>query len=149
MTQKITILLGLLVALAFAALSGLYLVSGTKNVGATSPSATVLSVATTSTAYSVTGAANIRILATTTGSGLTRSFASICNPSANIVYLNLNRDRLVSASSSVVMIGAAAGYQACYEITDRNLYQGSVQASSTTAGPVSVFVTDYVEGSQF
>lgn len=129
------------------AFSMLFLVSGERHAEATSFGATVLMTATTSTAVSVT--ASTRVLATTTnnaglGTSYTRVFASICNPSATVVYLNMNADKPVTTSAAVAQIAAAAGYSSCYEITDRNLYQGSVQASST-AGAVDVFVTDYVQ----
>lgn len=136
----------------FLAIVSMFALISSQSVKA-SPSflSNILSTATSSTAYSVTSTANVRILATTTNPvgtpGVTsniRVWASICNPSATIVALNMNADKPVTASSTTVFIGAAAGYSVCYEITDRNLYQGSVQASST-AGTVSVFTTSYVQ----
>lgn len=108
----------------------------------------VIGVATTSNAVHLTGAASTRILATTTntiGTGYTRVYASICNPSATIVGLSLNNDRVPgTTASSTVFIGAAAGYNACYEIGGMHAYQGSIQASSTAAA-VTIIVNDYVQ----
>src|SRR3990167_532712 len=88
--------------------------------------------ATSSTSYSVFS--STRVLSTSTNSvdpnsSGPRVFATICNPNTTIVGLSLNNDRDVSGSSTTIFIGAAAGYDACYEIDSR--YQGSVKASST------------------
>lgn len=105
--------------------------------------------ATTSTSYSVV--ASTRVLATTTnalgaGTSYTRVWATICNPSASVVFLNMNADAPAKApSSTVAQIAAAAGYNSCFEITDRNQYLGSVQASSTVTGPTTIYVTEYVQ----
>lgn len=111
--------------------------------------ATSIGTATTSTAYTVTS--STRVLASTTNpldgnNSFVRVYATICNPSATVVYLNLNGDKQASApgSSTTAVIAAAAGYNACYEINDRNEYSGSVQASSTNQTATSVYVTDYV-----
>lgn len=138
---------GFIVATVFLVFAAMFLVSGEQRASATSYGATILSTATTSTAVSVT--ASTRVLATTTnsaglGASYTRTYATICNPSSTVVYLNMNADKLATVTSSVAQIAAAAGYNSCYEITDRNLYQGSVQASSTVAA-VNVLVTEYVQ----
>lgn len=132
-----TVILGLVVVFSFV-----LLVSGERTAQATSPSATALSIATTSTAY--TFVTDTRIMSTTTGAGLTRAYATICTTSASPVAINMDRDKPVVASSTVAFIAGAAGYNACYEITERNLYQGSVHASSTV-GTAQVFVTEYVQ----
>lgn len=116
-------------------------------LGAMGGNPTSIGAATTSTAVTVTS--STRVLATTTnalgdGSSYTRVFASICNPSATVVYLNMNHDKLASVSASQAQIAAAAGYNSCYYITDTALYQGSVQASSTNQTSTSIIVTDYV-----
>ena len=42
-------------------------------------------------------------------------------------------------------IAAAAGYNACYEVTDRNQYSGSITASSTNQTATAITVKDYVQ----
>ena len=104
-----------------------------------------LSNATTSTSFLVTTSS--RLLATTTstiGTSYTRVYATICNANANPVFLNLNADKNASSLNATAVVAAAAGYQACYEVTDRNLYQGSITASSTNETSTRVLVTDYV-----
>lgn len=117
---------------------------------ANSFTATTIGTATTSAAVAVT--TSTRVLATTTnsrgnGTSYTRVYATLCNPSATLVYLNLNGDKVASlpGGTFTTVIAAAAGYDACFEITDRNLYQGSVTASSTNQTSVNVYVTDYVQ----
>lgn len=115
---------------------------------ANAANATNIGTATSSAAVAVTSSQ--RILATTTnargnGTSYTRVFASICNPSSTVVYLNLDGDKAASLSSFTVAIAAAAGYDACYEITDRNAYQGSITASSTNQTAVTVYAKDYVQ----
>lgn len=110
--------------------------------------ATNIGNATTTTSVAVTS--STRILATTTntvGTGYTRVYATICNPNANPVAILLNRDIAASAPSGRVTtwIAAAAGYNACYEITDRNAYHGSITASSTNQTSTTVYVSDYVQ----
>jgi hypothetical protein len=105
-------------------------------------------VATTTGSFAVTS--STRILATTTnargdGTSYTRVYATICNPNANPVYLALDGDQPASVANATYVIAAAAGYSACYEITDRNLYMGSVQASSTGQTSTTIFVSDYVQ----
>lgn len=141
-----TIVLGLVVAFSFV-----ILVSGERTAQATSPSATVISTATTSAAFSVT--TSTRILATTTNplgtpgvTSFTRVYASICNMNANPVVLNLDIDKIAKSSGGMTaVIAAAAGYNTCYEITDRNLYSGSVTASSTNETSTSITVKEYVQ----
>lgn len=115
---------------------------------AVGPMATVISNATTSTAVTVTS--STRVLATTTnalgnGTSYTRKFATICNPSSTLVYLLFDADKPASLTNANTVIAAAAGYNACYQITDVNQYSGSIQASSTNQTSTSVLVTDYVE----
>lgn len=119
-------------------------------VGTVPTISTAINNATTSSAITVTS--STRVLSTTTSptdptNSFTRVYASICNPSATLVYLNVNRDQPASVPAGHVtaVIAAAAGYNACFEITDRNLYQGSVQASSTNQTSATVYVSDYVQ----
>lgn len=85
-----------------------------------------------------------RLLATTTGEGgYTRIFASICNPNATPVAISLNADAPATYANATVFIAAAAGYDACYEINDRNPYNGSVTASSTV-GAVNLTYQQFV-----
>lgn len=104
--------------------------------------------ATTSTAINVS-TASVRVLATSTNPTDTvnshpRVYASICNPSATVVYLLMNQDKPATASTSVAVIAASTGYPICYEITDRNIYNGSI-TGITTAGNAWVNVNDYVQ----
>lgn len=109
--------------------------------------ATNIQTATTSTAVSVTTSA--RILATTTnplGISYTRVYTSICNPNSNPVVLNLNGDKPANLNTgATTIIAAAAGYSVCYEVTDRNMYQGSITASSTNQTATTIFMSDYVQ----
>lgn len=125
-------------------------VASTQHSQANVYTATNIGAATTSAAVTVTS--STRVLASTTnalgdGTSYTRVYASICNPSSTLVYLNLNQDKIASVPNGTVttVIAAAAGYDACYEITDKNLYQGSIQASSTNQTSTNVFVSDYVQ----
>lgn len=95
--------------------------------------------ATTTASNAVT--VSEQVMATSTG--YTRVYASVCNPNANPVYLRMDADKAASASAATVVIAAAAGYNACYEITDRNLYQGAVQASSTNQTSTTLTIHDY------
>lgn len=106
-----------------------------------------LGSATTSTSIAVTTSS--RVLATTTnalgdGTSYTRIYATICNPNANPVYISLNGDKPASNTSSTYVIAAAAGYNVCYEINDRNPYNGSVTASSTNQTSTTISVSQYV-----
>jgi hypothetical protein len=105
-----------------------------------------IGVATTSTAISVTTSA--RVLATTTSiiaPSYTRVYATVCNPSSNPVAISINGDRAVTNTSKTFWIGAAAGYEVCYEIVyNKNPYMGSITASSTNETATLVYVTDYV-----
>lgn len=128
-----------LAALAFIALVQPHFAKADFNTG------TVLSVATTSASFNVTS--STRILATTTSvayPSYTRVYATICTASSNPVYLNLDADKPAAQGAVTTIIAAAAGYSACYEITDRNMYQGSIQASSTNQTSTVVNVKDYV-----
>lgn len=137
------------------AAAALLVVAGILVVIAGSPSASASTInlgpflqnATTSAAVAVTS--STRLLATTTntvgdGNSHTRIYATICNPSSNLVYVSLNQDAAASATSATWIIGAAAGYSACYQIDDRNPYNGSVTASSTNQTSTAVLVTQYV-----
>lgn len=147
--MKLTIPKALASALVFAIAAATLLVffppSPARASGVT---ATPIGSATTSAAFSVTTSA--RLLATTTntvGTGYTRVYATICNANANPVALNLDSDKAANASTGALTywIAAAAGYQACYEITDRNQYSGSITASSTNQTATSITVKDYVQ----
>lgn len=128
-----------------------YVFEGAKPVQASAYTATVLQTATTSAATAVTTSA--RIFATTTnplapGTGsFTRVYATICNPNANPVALNLNGDQAANlpTGKATVMIAAAAGYDVCYEITDKNQYSGSVTASSTNQTSTTIFAQQFVQ----
>ena len=125
-TINITYAIGIGVALLLGAFAILVLISGERPVGASLYNGVVFTNATTSTSYSINGIGSTRVLATTTNpldpaNSYTRVWASLCNPNATLVYINLNNDKPVNASSTTAVIGAAAGYNACYEITDRNM----------------------------
>lgn len=148
MTLKLNqVLIGsvLILAVAFGMIA---LFSPRQDAHANIYTATNIQAATSSAAVAVT--AGTRVLATTTsivgGASYTRVYARICNPTPIPVYLNMNNDKVANASSSALaIIGVAAGLQACFEISENNLYQGSVQASSTNAQSVSVLVSEYVQ----
>lgn len=110
------------------------------------PFYTTLSTATTSTAISVTTSARILATSTSPTGGYFRTYASICNTSANPVYLRMDGDKQEnSTSTGGIPIAAAAGYSACYEITDKNSYQGSIQASSTNGTATTLYIQEYVQ----
>ena len=141
---NIHITIALLFAAVFAIVAPMLFSVG--NAHASIYNGTVLSTATTSTAIAVTS--STRLLATTTsttGTSYTRVYATICNANANPVFLNLDRDNAASLTNATYVIAAAAGYSVCYEITDRNMYQGSITASSTNQTSTTVQVTDYVQ----
>lgn len=152
MTHKISLILAGLLLGAMVVMAGVLLAVGERSALATSPSATTLDIATTTASFAVTSSA--RVLATTTNpvgypgiTSFTRVYATICNANANPVALLMDRDEQANLSTGkvTVWIAAAAGYNACYEITDRNLYQGSVQASSTNQTSTTITVADYVQ----
>lgn len=118
--------------------------------GSSFPTAPAMSVATTSTSISVT--TSTRVLASTTNplaapgvGSFTRAYAVICNAGTNPVYLNLDGDKLAGIGEVTTIIAAAAGYNACFELTDaRMIYNGSIQASSTNETATVISVKDYV-----
>lgn len=150
--MKITLPTILFASLLLFAVAFLATVSPVRFASASPAAATTIGTATTSAAIAVTS--STRILATTTNplaapgvGSFSRVYATICNPSSTLVYVNLNGDKpavLASGAYSAV-IAAAAGYNACFEITDRNLTQGSITASSTNQTSVNVTVQDYVQ----
>lgn len=149
LTKSVTVLLASMLLGASLALTLNFIAQPTPARAGSFPMSPALSVATTSAAFSVTTSA--RVLATTTNptdpaNSYVRDFASICNPNANPVALLLNADKPANGPSGrvTVWIAAAAGYDACYEITDRNQYMGSVTASSTNQTATSITVIDYV-----
>ena len=136
-----------LVAVALAIFA---VVSVTPKVEAVGPMATSIGVATSSVATSVT--TSTRIAATTTnalgdGTSYTRVYATICTQSTNPVAINLDQDKLANGTTGKVTawIGVAAGYNSCYEITDRNQYSGAITASSTSQAAALVTVKEYVQ----
>lgn len=143
--------LSVLVVLALV-LGAFALLQTTPKTHAVGSQATVIGAATTTAAIAVTS--STRVLATTTNplgvpgeTSFTRVYATICNPTATLVYLNLNQDKAASvpAGAYTTIIASAAGHKACYEITDFNQYSGSVTASSTNQTSVSIQVADYVQ----
>lgn len=151
-TMKNVITQAVIAFLVLAATALIYLSFGipAKSVQGAVADATNIGVATTSAPVTVT--TSTRLLATTTnalgnGTSYTRVYATICNPSATLVYVNLNADRPASGPLGRYsnVIGAAAGYSACMEITDRNLTQGSIQASSTNETSTVITVQEYVQ----
>lgn len=136
------------IALALLAIAILLIttVADSRNAQASIYNGTAIAAATTTVSLSITNSA--RILATTTELGIagtTRVYATICNPNANPVYLLLNNDAPAQSGAYTMVIAAAAGYTACYEITDRNMYQGSITASSTNQTATTIFASQYVQ----
>jgi hypothetical protein len=84
-----------------------------------------------------------QILATTTSAN-PRLYVAICNRSTNIVYLAFEADMFTNSSSSIGIGQGTAGIDSCYEITDRNMYWGSVRASSTNAA-TAVTVIEFAQ----
>lgn len=128
--------------------SALVLFERPEPLAAASPFANSIGNATTSTTVSVT--TSQRLLATTTntvgdGNSRTRVYATICNPNANPVYLYLGHDEPASLTNATYVLAAAAGYNVCYEITDRNQYSGSITASSTNQTATVVTVSEYTQ----
>lgn len=122
----------------------------TPDAHAIGPSDTTIGVATTSVATSVT--TTTRIVATSTNpldptNSFIRIYATICTQSTNPVAINLDQDKPANGTTGAVTawIGAAAGYNTCYEITGRNLYNGSITASSTSQAAAIVTVKQYVQ----
>lgn len=146
MTNKLSLAFGGLLAAALILVSMLFLVSGERDAHASIYNGTVIGTATTTTAVAVTN--SVTVLATTTsttGPSYTRVYATICNGNANPVFLNMNNGNKASLTNAVYIIAAAAGYNACFEVTDRNMYQGSIAASSTNETSTTVNVTQYVQ----
>ncbi len=110
-----------------------------------------ISVATTSASVAVAGTGSTQILASSSNplgvqgtTSFTRVYATICNNSVNPVFISINGDKPTATNVGTAVIAAAAGYDSCFEVTERNLTQGSIRASSTVASQ-SVSVTDYVQ----
>lgn len=136
--------------LAFVLLLALYVLRAPDTARANVYTATSIGTATTSAATSVT--TSTRIMATSTNpldptNSHVRVYAVVCNPNANPVALNLNGDKAANLTTGQVtaVIAAAAGYNACFEITDRNLYSGSVTASSTNQTATTITVQQFVQ----
>ena len=146
--MKLTLTNALIViAVALAVLAtGTVLFGGQRTVQGAAFQATNITAATTTNAFSFT--TSTRVLATSTKdtygniTGYTRVYATICTRSATPIALAFANDANVSSTNSVAFIAAAAGYNNCYEITDKNAYQGSVTASSTI-GAVVVNAADF------
>lgn len=106
-----------------------------------------LGSATTSAAFAVTTSTRVAATTTsTTGTSYQRVYAVICNGNANPVAINMNSDVRTNSSTGAMTtwIAAAAGYNACFEITDRNGYNGSITASSTNQTSTTITVQEYV-----
>lgn len=150
--MKLKISLSFLVALAIAVVGAflfILAVSKAPYVQATGSYATNIAVATTSAVVAVTS--NTQILASSSNplgtpgvTSFTRVYATICNNTANPVFISINGDKPTATGVGTAVIAGAAGYNACFEVTDRNLTQGSIRASSTVAS-TNVSVTDYVQ----
>lgn len=136
------------VVLALLALAVFYF--GQPKVEAVGSINTVIGTATTTAATSITTSA--RIMATTTNptdptNSYNRVYAIVCNANANPVWLNIDGDKAANLPGGAVTvpIAAAAGYNVCYEFTDRNQYNGSVTASSTNGTATTITVKQYVQ----
>lgn len=149
LTRNLTVSATLaLVVIALAILSVVHQAS--KAEASSWAMAPALTVATTSTSVAVT--TSVRILATTTNplaspgiGSFTRAYTVICNPNANPVYLNFDADKQANTSNVTAIIAAAAGYNACFQLTDAQMiYNGSIQASSTNQTSTTISVKDYV-----
>lgn len=146
-TIKTNTVIFLCLAFSFAIL---FFVSQAEPRVAYGNAATATAIGAASTTASVAVTTSTRVLATTTsltGTSYTRVYATICNPNANPVAILLNNDKAanVTTGQATAIIAAAAGYNVCYEITERNQYNGSVTASSTSQASTRVFVSQYVQ----
>lgn len=145
-TNKIFIITGTLILIAFLGIALGYRTAPVQ--GASVPSAPAMSVASTSASVTVTS--STRLLATTTNNtnvnfNYQRAYTTICNPSSTVVYVLLDGDKPASINKATIAIAAAAGYNACFELTDdRMKYNGSITASSTNQTSTNVLVTQYV-----
>lgn len=140
---------GLVFVAMFGALAMLLFFAGERVVEA-SPFGTALSSATTTSRVSIT--TSVQIMATSTNSlgdenSHSRAYASICNPGTNPVWLHLSKDvpTNIAAGKQTTAIAAAAGYNVCYEITDRNLYSGAITASSTNETATVIYTSQFVQ----
>lgn len=114
-------------------------------VGAFYGTETVIGLATTTTSTSVTS--STVIMATTSndvGTGYTRVYATICNPNANPVYINLDNGRAAAIGAANVVLAAAAGYNACWD-TRGISYNGAITASSTAQTATTISYKQYVQ----
>lgn len=148
MKLKLSLSSFVLLALATVSVFAFFLLEGrAPKTQASVYNATAISVATTSTSVAVTGSGSVQVLASTTsltGTSYTRVYATLCNATANPVYISLNGDKPTATGVGTAVIAAAAGYNACYEITDRNQYSGSIRASSTVAS-TNISAVEYVQ----
>lgn len=142
--------IAVLVAGAATILFMAYVFEGARPALASPYTANTIATATTTNSSAITTSA--RILATTTNplgtpgtTSFIRVYATICNPNANPVYLALRGDQAATTTNATYIIAAAAGYSACYEITDRNQYSGSITASSTNETSTRIFYTEYTQ----
>ena len=79
-----------------------------------------------------------QILATSSA----RTYAIICNDSAQVVYLGLDQDiaLLEDGSNQSERLNANGG---CFEINENNLYQGAIRASSTNETESRLIISEY------
>ena len=104
------------------------------NIGTTSSVPQYMAVST-SGAMTIGTNDSVRLLSTTTA----RKYALITNNSASSVYLNLNGDKAAEANKNILLTASST-----YEISEQNLYIGSVQAIGTnTAASTTVLVTEF------
>src|SRR3990167_3342010 len=89
-------------------------------------------ITASSTAFTVANAASVEVLGTRGG----RGYASLCNTSANKVYLNFGSATITATTSADVLIIA----NSCYTINDQNLFTGPVTAIQETASPTNSFL---------
>ncbi|RJQ33892.1 hypothetical protein C4568_03765 [Candidatus Parcubacteria bacterium] len=138
----------IVLAAVIVALGAYSLFTAPKVVEGSVYDATVIGVATSSAAVSVTSSQTILATTTsTTGTSYTRVYATVCNPSTTVVYLNMDNGKVAALANGAftVAIAAASGYDACFEITDRNQYSGTITASSTNQTAVTVYAKQYVQ----
>ena len=148
MNKNIAFSIGGFVALALLALASVVALTPARDAHANVFTATNIQAATTTISVSVTS--STRIMATTSNpldpsASYSRVYATICNPNANPVFLSLNFDKPATLASSTFVIASAAGFQSCYEITDRNQYNGSITASSSNQTATTIFGSQYVQ----
>lgn len=126
-----TIKLSLIALILATIVGGAIYIKNDGKLGVNAFDSTVWTQSTTHTAGLIGGTSS-QLLATTTD-GFKRIYARICNDSSSKIYITMNLDKPVTVAGGVITSGLPIAANSCFDITDQNLYQGAVQASSTVS----------------